>query len=118
MTYTEEVMNSLRTRGPGLGGVVMLTETNLIDPATPVGEPLVVTGMGVGSGGITYKLVGWDTIGEEDPYYIVKSCRGEGVYRHHVMRMSLSHECFFTGASVERSVEENAIENGGDSDWC
>ena len=106
MTYSEEVLEVLTDRGPRLGGIVMFKETNAVDADMPVGEPLVITGMGTGSAHISYPLHGWDEIGENDPYFIVKSCRGDGVYRNHVVRTSTAHDCFYDSNTVRRAAED------------
>ena len=106
MTYSEEVMETLGKRGPGLDGIVVFKESNPLDDTMPVGIPLVVVGMGGGCKYLSYTLTGWDEIGEDDPYYIVKSFRGDGDYRKHVVRTSTAHDCFYDFHTVRRAAEE------------
>ena len=60
-------------RQAGLGAYLIVKNKNEISHEMPVGVPLLVVGLGVGSGFITYgDVAGWDAIGEDDPYFILK----------------------------------------------
>lgn len=93
----DKVLSTLKERGPGLGGIVMLKEPNPLDGNTPLQAPLIIVGMGLGSGNVAYDtLTGWDGIGAEDPYYILRW--GDA---YHVMRQSHAHTAFYPPHVIE-----------------
>ena len=82
-----------------------LEEENPLDPTTPAGVPLRVTGMGLNGAHISYSLPGWDQISkvDDDPYFIVT---GHAV--SHVVRRSITHTKLFNVESIIAAVEEAA----------
>jgi len=96
------VIDCLREKGPGLGGVVMLQEPNTLCHDTPCNTPLLIVGEGVGSQGITYKVAGWDDIGTDDPYYLLK---GAGLKDLFLMRKGHPHTPFYSEASIQHILD-------------
>jgi hypothetical protein len=81
---------------------VILKVANSLDPATPIGRPLKVTGWGRSSSHVNYDLPGWDQIAAaSDEYYIV-SCP----LSSYVVRTSTGHEKFFAEEHIIRTLDQ------------
>ena len=102
-TLIDRTLNALTEGGPGLGGIVMLKEPNPLDGNTPLEVPLIIVGTGLGSGGVSYNVTGWDKVGTEAPYYILRA--GDA---YHVMRQSHAHAAFFPKYMIERRLWDAA----------
>ena len=101
-------------RQAGLSAYLVVKNKNEIAPEMPVGVPLLVVGLGVGSGFITYGDVpGWDAIEEDDPYFILKvpgsPDDASGCY---ALRQNADFDVLRTpdGWMIERIVEDILVE--------
>lgn len=86
---------------------IILLSDNPVDPTTPVGRPLAVTGWGLSGENITYDLPGWDKIvvsGES--YYIVSSPTSS-----HVVLVSQPHRRLVEDTSSLHEALACAVEN-------
>jgi hypothetical protein len=111
MLYEKKIRSVLKDAltNTCLGSYVLVNHENSIAPKMPTGIPLRVVGTGMGSVGITYKnVVGWDDVGEDDRYLILKvpgSIEGSPCYammHHH------PHDVFINAYSglLERLTED------------
>jgi hypothetical protein len=91
-----------------LGTAVILNEENPLDPSTPVGVPMKMSGMGTGGKHITYPLTGWDQIRktDDDPYIILSDSNG----MCYVVRTSTSHSTLFGTGHLGRAIEDAAVD--------
>jgi len=81
---------------------VILQTNNSLDPTTPLGRPLKVTGWGRSSKHMTYDLPGWDQIGEANDEYYIVSCP----QRAYVVRTSIGHQKFFAEDHIIRTLDQ------------
>ena len=94
-----------------LGTAVILNEENPLDPSTPIGVPMKMSGMGTGGKYITYPLVGWDQIRktDDDPYVILSDSNG----KCYVVRTSTKHTTLFGLGHLDRAIEDGAVDAAG-----
>ena len=110
-TIIECVNRELSSLPNMLGTAVVLNEENPLDPSTPVGVPMKMSGMGTGGKYVTYPLTGWDQIEktDDDPYIILSDSNG----KCYVVRTSTSHSTLFGLGHIDRAIEDAAVDAAG-----
>jgi len=82
----DQIIEEVDRMGPRLGNIVLLTAENPLDPTTPLKVPLVIVAWGRGKRGGSYDLRGWEDIGENEEYVVVKGANPYGTTtKHHLM---------------------------------
>jgi len=70
---------------------IVLTAPNPLDPTTPVGVRLSVSGWGRGSKWVTYKVPGWEQIAPDGDEFVIGSSPDKTA---HVCRMGVCCESY------------------------